>query len=92
MATVFIPPLLRDVTGGEARVQVTGATLRQVINSLEEQHPGVKARLMDGDRINPALGVVVDGVNARMGLITPVKAESEIHFLPAISGGARRYP
>ena len=35
MATVFIPSLLRDLTGGSDRVEVPGATVRQVVNALE---------------------------------------------------------
>jgi hypothetical protein len=30
---------------------------------------------------------VVDGEVARLGLLQPVRADSEVHFLPALGGG-----
>ncbi|HUE75919.1 MAG TPA: MoaD/ThiS family protein [Chloroflexota bacterium] len=87
MAVVFIPSLLRGLAGGAQTVTVPGTTLRQVIQNLDAQHPGIGERLLEDDRINPALSVVVDGVTARMGLRQPVGENSEVHFLPAISGG-----
>ena len=32
-----------------------------MINNLDTTFPGIKARLVDGDRINPAIAVAVDG-------------------------------
>jgi molybdopterin converting factor small subunit len=85
---VWIPSLLRDLTGGETTVQADGVTVRQVIESLEARFPGIKARLVDGDRLRPALTVSVDGEVTRYGLRAPVKESSEVHFLPAVSGGS----
>ncbi len=88
MAIVFIPSLMRDLTGGADKVTVEGATLRQVINALEAAHPGTKDRLMDAEgRIQEGLAVAIDGETTHLGLIEPVKETSEIHFIPAIGGG-----
>ena len=88
MAIVFIPSLMRDLTGGADKVTVEGATLRQVINALEAAHPGMKERLMDAEgRIQEGLAVAIDGETTHLGLIEPVKEMSEIHFIPAIGGG-----
>lgn len=88
MAIVFIPSLMRDLTGGADKVTVEGATLRQVINALEAAHPGTKDRLMDSEgRIQEGLAVAIDGETTHLGLIEPVKETSEIHFIPAIGGG-----
>ena len=88
MAIVFIPSLMRDLTGGADKVTVEGATLRQVINALEAAHPGMKERLMDTEgRIQEGLAVAIDGETTHLGLIEPVKETSEIHFIPAIGGG-----
>ena len=40
MSTVRIPPTLRVATGGEKRVEVGGATVRDVVSSLVAAHPG----------------------------------------------------
>ena len=88
MAVVWVPPLLQHLTGGAERVTAPGATLRQVISSLEAMYPGLRERLLDeAGRIQPGTAVVIDGESSHLGLLEPVKEESEIHFIPAISGG-----
>lgn len=87
MPLVWVPPALRDLTAGRDQVVVGGSTLRQVINALEEQFPGFKKRLVDGDRLNPSMSVAIDGATISMGLLEPVDEDSEITFIPAIRGG-----
>jgi molybdopterin synthase sulfur carrier subunit len=79
--------MLQTLTGGVKQVQVPAATVRQVINRLEELYPGIKARLVEGGRIRPNVAVSVDGEVARMGLLEKVGENSEVHFVPAIGGG-----
>jgi molybdopterin synthase sulfur carrier subunit len=88
MATAIIPSLLRGLTGGQERVGVTGRNLRQVIADLERQFPGIRAHLLEDDDLKPSIAVSIDGEIATGGLMEPVGQESEIHFLPAIGGGA----
>ncbi len=87
MAVVRIPSLIRDLTGGKDSVEVPGSTLRQVINNLDRQYPGIKARLLDGDRLNPQITVAIDGALISMGLLEPVEEGSEVSIIPRISGG-----
>jgi sulfur-carrier protein len=87
MATAWIPSPLRDLTGGRDTVTVPGASVGQVIDALDRLHPGVKDRLCDTDGLRPGIAVVVDTEVARLGLLQPVGPHSEVHFLPAISGG-----
>lgn len=87
MVTVLIPPLMRDLTGGLAKVSVPGKTVAQVIDALDTAYPGVKARACDGDHLAPGVAVSVDGVIARLGSRAPVKADSVLRFLPVIEGG-----
>lgn len=87
MATVFIPPLMRPLANGLHRVEVEGTTLRQVIDSLERNYPGMKERLCEGDELKPGIAVGVDGIMGTLGLRQKVQPQSEIHFLPAIGGG-----
>ncbi len=87
MPVVFIPALLRDLTGGVESLEVPGKTVREVIDQLEARYPGVKERLYDGDRLRPGIAVAVDGAISRQRLRHKLEAGSEVHFLPAISGG-----
>src|SRR5262245_26912218 len=86
MPTVWIPSLLRDLTGQES-VSVSGSNVREVIESLERKFPGIKDRLATNDGLRDGLAVVVDGQVGRRGLLQPLGENSEVHFLPAISGG-----
>ena len=87
MATVYIPTMLLPVTGGVKQTQVEARSVRQVINALEEQFPGIRERLMEDNQVRPNLAVSIDGEIARMGLLERVSENSEVHFVPAISGG-----
>ena len=88
MATVWIPALMRDLTGGQARVTASGSTVRQVIASLEATYPGFRDRLCQGDDVNPHFAVVVDGQVSRLRILEEVPESGEVHFVPSIHGGA----
>ena len=88
MAVVIVPPLLRALTGDAARIEVEGATLRRVINELEARYPGVKARLVQGNKIRPEISIAVNGGIVAAGLVEPITENDEIVIIPAISGGA----
>ena len=94
MPDVWIPPQMQRITGAPDRVQVAGATVRQVINNLERLHPGIKELLYDEelDDITPGLAVIVDGDVSQLGLLERVGEDSEMHFLPAIGGGRDEGP
>jgi sulfur-carrier protein len=87
MATVWIPSLLRDLTGGVSEVSVAGATVREVVDGLEARYPGMKERLCEDERLRPNIAVVIDGSRSRRGLREVVGEKSELHFVPAIAGG-----
>ena len=87
MATVFIPSLWRDLTGGKDRVQVEGKSVRQIVARLDALYPGLGARLVENDLLSPRVQVSVDGHVSRLGLMERVGETSEVHFIPAIAGG-----
>ncbi|MBI4583892.1 MAG: MoaD/ThiS family protein [Planctomycetes bacterium] len=87
MPTVFIPAQLQSFTGGARKVEVKGKTLREVIEALDAAFPGLRDRLVEGDRLRPGLAVAIDSVICSAGLRQAVRKDSEVHFIPAISGG-----
>ena len=89
MATVFIPSLMQNLTEGQHTVEVQGATVRQIIENLEKAYPGMKARLVADNRVKPNISVAVDGDVTPLGMLEKVMDNSEVHFLPAVGGGAR---
>ena len=88
MATVFIPSLMQKLSDGKGKVEVEGATVRQIVNNLDAQHPGFKSRLVEDGRIKGNISVAIDGEITPLGMLEKVGENSEVHFLPAIGGGA----
>jgi sulfur-carrier protein len=87
MPIVFVPPGLRDLTGGMAQVATDGSSVGAVIDSLDGQFPGIKARLCHGDSLAPGLQVSIGNTMTTRGLRARLEPDSEVHFLPAIGGG-----
>jgi molybdopterin synthase sulfur carrier subunit len=87
MVSVWIPALVRDLTGGRAQASAPGRTVGEIVAALDEMYPGIRERLCQGDQLSPAVIVWVDGRVARLGLLEPVGEESEVLFLPAVAGG-----
>ena len=87
MAIVFIPSLMQRLTDGENRVEIEGATVRQIINNLDARYPGLKDRLVENNRVKPNVSVAIDGEVTTLGMLGKVSESSEVHFLPAIGGG-----
>jgi sulfur-carrier protein len=89
MITVRIPTPLRSLTGGNEQVEVSGATLREVIEALEKQHPGIKDRLLDEKGVRRFVNIYVGDEDSRFldGLETKLSSGAEISIVPAIAGG-----
>lgn len=90
--TVRIPTPLRSMTAGAAEVTVEGGTVRDVINSLEKQYPGMRARLCeDSGEVRRFVNVFVGDEDIRFlkGLDTPIAAGTQVSIIPAVAGGAR---
>lgn len=87
MPIVFIPASLRKLTGGVERTAVNGRTVRQVIEELDRRFPGFRTQLIDGGDLKASVAVSIDGEIGTGGLLEPLRENSEIHFLPALSGG-----
>ncbi|HMC12314.1 MAG TPA: MoaD/ThiS family protein [Pirellulaceae bacterium] len=87
MSRVFIPAQLRDLTAGQAEIEVAGATVRELVAVLDRRFPGMLNRLCAAGELSPALQVSIDGGFSRRGLDAKVQPTSEVHFLPVFGGG-----
>lgn len=87
MPVVWIPALLRDLTGGQETLSVPGETVQHVIENLDRRYPGAMERLCVDGRLKPNIALVVDGIASRQRLRHRLTETSEVHFVPAISGG-----
>jgi molybdopterin converting factor small subunit len=86
MAVVWVPALMRPLAGGAEQVRASGATLRAVIDDLEQQYPGFRERLLDGAAIRQDIALAIGDAQVT-DLNASVSDDSEIHILPAIAGG-----
>jgi sulfur-carrier protein len=87
MPIVWIPSLLRPMTGGAEKITVEGETVGQAMASLEQRFPGIRLRLFQGDRLRANLSLLVDGEPATRGLLQKLGEDSEVRFIPTIHGG-----
>ena len=87
MPRVFIPALMRPLTGGIEDISVPAGNVRQLIDELESRFPGIRDRLCEGDALKPGMTVAVDGNVSSLGLMQKLNEQSEVHFLPSIGGG-----
>ncbi len=89
-AKVRIPTTLRSLAGGSSEVTVDGATVGEVLASLESTHPGFRERLLDdegGLRRFVNVFVADDDVRFLQGLDTPVPEGETVAIIPAVAGG-----
>lgn len=90
--TVRIPTPLRNMTAGRSEVSVEGGTVRDLIEGLEKEFPGMRARLCEeSGEIRRFVNVFVGDEDIRFlkGLDTPVSEGEQVSIIPAVAGGAR---
>ena len=88
--TVRIPTTLRPLAGGSSEVEVDGATVGDVLKSLDAKHPGFSDRLLDEDgglRKFVNIFVADDDVRFLDGLARPVPDGETVAIIPAVAGG-----
>jgi len=86
---VSIPTILRTHTGGEKQVPAEGSTLAEVIDSLDANHGGLKARLVKEGSLHRFVNVYVNDEDVRFagGLEAAIADGDNVTILPAVAGG-----
>lgn len=88
--SVRIPTILRAYTDGASKVDAEGATVSDVLDSLEQKYPGIRARVVDEDgKLRRFVNVYVDDEDVRFfeGLQTQTTDGTDISIIPAVAGG-----
>ena len=88
MVQVHFTAHLRNVAPGGA-VEATGTTVAEALRDVFARHPAVRGYVLDDqDRLRLHIAVFVDGVHVRKDILDyPLKADSELYVLQALSGG-----
>lgn len=90
MATIHIPSPLRRYTNGQNKVETNGSNIRELIDNLEAQYPGVKTRLCDDNgQIKRYVNIFVNDEEIRtlQGPDTTVADKDKVSIIPAMAGG-----
>jgi molybdopterin synthase sulfur carrier subunit len=87
---VKIPTILRSYTGGSKSVEASGGTLSALLDNLDENHPGLKGRLITEDGgLHRFVNVYVNDEDVRFtgSLDTALTDGDSVTILPAVAGG-----
>jgi sulfur-carrier protein len=87
---VRIPTPLQTLTNGQAEVESSGSNVMELIDQLEQQHPGLKERLCDErGKLRRFVNVFVNEEDIRFLQMdqTALKDGDEVSIIPAIAGG-----
>ena len=87
---VRIPTILRTYTDGASEVTADGGTLAEVLEDLEANHSGIRARVLDDNgELRRFVNVYVgnDDVRFLEGLASPTPDGTQIWIIPAVAGG-----
>ncbi|MBD1911219.1 MULTISPECIES: MoaD/ThiS family protein [unclassified Leptolyngbya] len=87
---VLIPTPLQKFTKDQATVECSGATIDDLMNELETQFPGIKARLCDdAGNLRRFINFYVNSEDIRFleGQSTALKDGDEVSIVPAVAGG-----
>lgn len=87
---VRIPTPLQKFTGNKPEVECSGSTVRELINNLEKDYPGIKERFYDETgKLRRFINVYVNEEDIRFLKRdeTAVKDGDEVSIIPAIAGG-----
>ncbi len=90
---VRVPTILRKHTGGAKAVEAKGSTLREVVDQLDADHPGLKAAILtDSGEIHRFINIYLNDEDVRFSgaLETPVSDGDVVSILPAVAGGSAR--
>lgn len=88
--SVRVPTILRTYTKGESEVSADGATLSEVLDSLDASFPGIKGRIVDEQgELRRFVNVYVGSEDVRFaeGLGTATADGAQISVIPAVAGG-----
>ncbi|MDX1394194.1 MAG: MoaD/ThiS family protein [Gemmatimonadota bacterium] len=87
MATLYLPPQMRDLTGGDEAIEVPAGTLREVVARVDRRFPGFAARVISEGGVMPGLAFSIDHSITSLGLHARVSEESVVHIVPGVAGG-----
>ena len=86
---VNIPTPMRQHTDNKASVETTGTSIRQVLDSLGQKHPGLTGRIFENGQVRRFVNIYLNDEDIRYleSLDTAVKDGDVVSIIPAVAGG-----
>lgn len=87
---VLVPTPLQKLTQNQATVECNGNNIAELLESLEQNCPGIKARLCDDQgQLRRFVNFYVNNEDIRFldGPSTALQDGDEVSIIPAIAGG-----
>jgi len=91
MPSVRIPTPLRKLTADKDEVSISASNISVLIEELENQYPGLKARLCDeSGEVRRFINLYVNNEDIRFldGKETALNEDDIVSIIPAIAGGS----
>jgi sulfur-carrier protein len=86
MPVVRLRAPLSELAGGKRELELAGATVAEVLQALEREHPGTRGWILDErGHIREHINVFVNKEYGQED--TSVTESDRLHVIPAISGG-----
>ena len=87
---VRIPTPLRKLTNNKDEVEGAGKNIKELIDDVERQYPGLKERICEDDgKVRRFVNIYVNDEDIRFknSIDTELKDGDEVSIIPAIAGG-----
>jgi molybdopterin synthase sulfur carrier subunit len=88
--TVIMPHVLRAKIGNRKSVTVMGSTIREVIQALDRDYPGLEFNICyETGELRPYVNIFLNRESIRylQDLDTPVTPGAIVHILQSVAGG-----
>ena len=87
--TVVIPTRLRSLTNQQKHIAIEGVKVSEVIERMEQQYPGIRAKLIFDGSAYHCINIYVNDNDIRLydGLATNVQDGDIVTILPALTAG-----
>ena len=86
---VKLTATLQKMVGGQRSLQAEGSTVRELLDNLDQHHPGIKDMVMVDGEIYRFVNIYLNDEDIRFlnQLDTPLHEGDVLSILPALAGG-----
>ncbi len=90
MPDIKIPTPLREYTGNNAQIEVSGSTVEDALANLVEQYPELEQHIFKDGELRSFVNIFIgeDDIRFLQGVETELNSDDRLRIIPSIAGGA----